>query len=311
MQTSTNRAATPHWLNSRLDECRRSRSEGRELLVGTSPALDQVRRLVAQFSIERDPVLITGETGTGKEAVARALHRAGYTPDGPLVVVSAGSLSGSGLNPERHWREFVTEARGGTLLLDEVSDGSDEVQANLIEIIDACEPEPLRVMATSRRDLLALISEGFFREELWHRLSVLPIEVPPLSKRVEDIGPLADLELRRISQDRGGEPYLLEESGYEALRAQPWPGNVRQIQVTVRRMAILSETRRKLDRYDVDRALQLSRLESKPSVRYERKERDQIVEALNSHGWNVSATARALEMSRGRLRGRMARLGIE
>ena len=311
MQNLTTRPANPHWLNARLRESPRGSGQERELLVGSSPAIDQVRRLVALFAIEPDPVLITGATGAGKEAAARALQRAGYTPDGPFVVVSTGSISGTGLTPERHWREFVAEACGGTLLLDEVSDGSDEVQAKLVEIIDACASERLRVVATSRRDLLVLISEGYFREELWHRLSVLPIEVPSLSKRVEDIGPLADLELQRIWEGRGGDAYVLEESAYEALRAQPWPGNVREVQSTVRRMAILSKARRTLDRYDVDRALQLSRMESKPSVRYERKEREQIVEVLNAHGWNVSATARALGMSRGRLRGRMARLGIE
>ncbi len=309
--TSTGLRATPHWLNARPPGWPPSQERPTGLLVGTSPAVDRVRRLVARFAIERDPVLITGATGTGKATVARSLHEAGYTPEGPFVAVSSHSAAGGQSDPGRHWREFLAEARGGTLLLNEVSECSGEEQATLVEIIDTCAAEPLRVLATSRRDLLALMSEGHFREELWHRLSVLPIEVPPLSKRVEDIAPLADLELERLSVDRGGDPYVLDESGYEVLRAQPWPGNVRELRIAVRRMAILSDDRRTLDRYDVERALQLSRMESKPSVHYEARERDQLVAALNAHGWNVSATARALEMSRGRLRGRMARLGID
>ncbi len=311
MPTTDNHHSNARWLSARLEECRRGRAAVGDSLVGASLAIEQVRRFVQRFALEHDPVLITGATGTGKEAVALALHRAGFTPDGPFVVVAAGSIANDGASPDRHWRELVSEAQGGTLLLKEVSDCPAESQGTLVEMLDACAREPLRIVATTRRDLLALTSEGNFREELWHRLAALPIEVPPLSKRLEDVEELVDLELRRISSDRGGLPYELDPGAYEVLRAQPWTGNVRELEITVRRMAILCEDRRKLDRYDVERALQLSRMESKPSVQYEVREREEIVVALNAHGWNVSATARALDMSRGRLRGRMARLGIE
>jgi two-component system response regulator AtoC len=326
-------------LRARVEHCLRRTDSTRDLLLGTSPQTEAVRRAVARLAGAREPVLITGETGTGKEVVARALHRA--SGRGPFVAVSCCALADGTLESELfgHERGAFTGARerragrfeqahGGSLFLDEIGDAPPRVQAELLRVVETGSfervggSEPIRVdvriLAATHRELPVEVAAGRFREDLWYRLCALRIHVPPLRERAEDIEVLARHELERLSAERGSFPFELADDGYRSLRRHPWRGNVRELLLSVRRMAILAGERRLLDAQDVDEALRIGeaierheRAEPRASrASHEARERERILDVLDRRRWNISAAARELGWSRGMLRGRMERLGI-
>lgn len=299
-------------LRKRVSDCLRRGALTPQTLVGTSPQLERVRALVGRLALEKGPVLISGETGVGKDTVARALHEESPWREDPLIQIplSVGDEPGESL------AEKLERARGGAVLLDEISDASPLQQAELVGLLGQIQSDEqagrtsVWLLATTRRDLTRRVADSRFREDLWYRISGLHIHVPPLRERREDIDALALLELERLSRERPGAPFHLDEGGYERLRKHPWPGNVIELQFALRRMAVLAGERRLLDWYDVEEALRIVEFEARPREEFESQERSKLVGALDAHGWNVSATARALGMGRGRLRGVMARLGL-
>ena len=299
-------------LRKRVGDCLRRGALAPQTLVGTSPQLEHLRALVSRLAAERSPVLISGETGVGKDAVARALHQESPWRDGPLIkiLLSASDEPGAGL------AEKVERARAGAVILDEISDASPLQQAELVRLLGQLQADEqagrpsVWLLATTRQDLTKRVADGRFREDLWYRISGLHIHVPPLRERRQDIDALVSLELERLSRERPGAPFHLDEGGYGRLRKHPWPGNVIELQFALRRMAVLAGERRLLDWYDVEEALRIVEFEDRPREKFETQERSKLVAALDADGWNVSATARALGMSRGRLRGVMARLGL-
>jgi two-component system response regulator AtoC len=315
------------------------------VLTGSSRHLAQVRGVIARVANERGPVLITGETGVGKEVVARAIHLASARAESPFLAINVCALPENLLESELFGHEkgsftgavqrrsgMFERASGGTLLLDEIGDAPARVQAQLLRVVETSSfvrvggSIPLRsdarILAATNRDLPLEISRGRFREDLWFRLAAHRIPLQPLRQRPEDVEMLARAELARLSQERGSIPFELDASGYRRLRAHPWPGNVRELQLAVQRMAILAGERRILDTADVEAALELSlpipdeiaqdAEEGLPASRleYQRAERRRLLAALNEYQWNVSATARQLGLSRAALRRRMHRHGF-
>ncbi len=241
----------------------KSRILPRVTTVGRSPALLEVYKQVARAAPTRVPVLITGETGTGKEQVARALHARSPRPDAPFLPVDCGAIAESLMETELfgHARGAFTgaaglrrglfeEAHGGTLFLDELGDVGPKIQAQLLralqegEIRRVGESNPIkvdvRVVAATNKDLPALVREGKFREDLLYRLDVVHLHLPPLRERKEDI-PLLVEHLASLHARAGLRP-LVTPAAMEALVAYEWPGNVRQLENVIARGLALNGT---------------------------------------------------------------------
>ena len=232
-------------------------------MVGRSEAMQRVFQLVDMVAPTRARVLICGERGTGKELAARAIHARSAEREMPLIKVNCAAIPEALLESELfgHVRGAFTGAtsnrRGrftladrGTIFLDEIGTLGLPVQARLLRVLQEREFEPVgsektqkvdvRVIAATNRDLRAMVSEGTFQEDLYYRLSVIPVELPPLRKRREDILPLVEHFVRKHAQRVGREIERIDEAALDRLRAYEWPGNVRELENTVERAVVLA-----------------------------------------------------------------------
>ncbi len=199
-------------------------------LVGRTPAMQALYRLVARVMNTTMPVLITGESGTGKSLIARAIHDFSDRRRLPFVAVSAHDLEGAeGPNT------VLSRAGGGSLLFDEVSDLDDLAQARIVRMLDNLGDNAPRIMATSRTDLASAMEAGNFREDLFYRLGGVTIGVPPLRERVDDIPLLADHFLAKAERE-GSMLRRLSDGAQSLIRAYSWPGNVRQLENAIKRL---------------------------------------------------------------------------
>ncbi len=238
-----------------------------EPMLGRCPAMQRVRQLVERVAPTDATVLIVGEHGSGKEMVAHEIHRHSPRRNEPYIKVNCAALSEQLIESELFGHEkgaftgAVERREGrfelanrGTLLLDEVSELPLNLQAKLLRVLQEREFERVggtktikvnvRILATSNRDLQQFMERGLFRSDLYYRLNVFPISVPPLRERPEDIEFLAENFLRRFSRKHGVRLPGFGEHAAEALRVYPWPGNVRELQNTIERAVILSEDHR-------------------------------------------------------------------
>jgi two-component system nitrogen regulation response regulator GlnG len=232
-------------------------------LVGRSPALLEIFKTIGRVARSDVPVLITGESGTGKELVARAIHHASARTGNAFVAVNAAAIPRELLESELfgHERGAFTgavesrpgrfrEATGGTLFLDEIGDMPLELQAKLLRVLQSGEVTPLgsrraeqvdvRVLAATHRDPEAEVKAGRFREDLLYRLRVVPIAIPPLRERKEDIPVLAEHFVARYAEELGTGPRFLADDTLRHLVEHPWPGNVRELENAIKRALVLS-----------------------------------------------------------------------
>ena len=203
-------------------------------LVGRTAAMQALYRLVARVMNADLPVLILGESGTGKSLIARAIHDFSDRRTLPFVVAQAADLQGAD-GPST----LLAKAKGGSLVFDEVGDYDDETQGRIVRMLDALPDPAPRIMATTQVDLSALMEAGKFRQDLFYRLGGVTIAVPALRERVEDIPLLADHFLTRAERDGLGTRRFSAEA-LALVRAYAWPGNVRQLENTVRRLVVTS-----------------------------------------------------------------------
>ncbi|THD83064.1 response regulator [Aliigemmobacter aestuarii] len=203
-------------------------------LVGRTPAMQTLYRLVAKVMNTELSVLVTGESGTGKSLIARAIHDFSDRRNMPFVVAQASDLQG--LDGPAN---LLARARGGSLVFDEVADYDDETQGRIVRMLDMPGDNAPRFMATSQIDLARLMENGGFRQDLFYRLGGVTLHVPALRERVDDIPLLADHFLARGERDLGTIRRLSSEAR-ELVRAYPWPGNVRQLENTLRRLMVTS-----------------------------------------------------------------------
>jgi len=203
-------------------------------LVGRTPAMQSLYRLVARVMNTQLSVLVTGESGTGKSLIARAIHDFSDRRSLPFVVASGADLDGMD-GPQ----SLLSRAKGGSLVFDEVSDLTMETQGRIVRMLDALGDRAPRIMATSRTDLLDALDEGRMREDLYYRLAGVTVSVPPLRDRVDDIPLLAEHFLARAERD-GAPVRRLASSAIDIVRAYTWPGNVRQLENVVRRLVVTS-----------------------------------------------------------------------
>jgi two-component system, NtrC family, response regulator HydG len=289
-------------------------------LLGTSPAMRHVVELVGTVAASDSTVLITGESGTGKEVVARAIHAASPRRYNPMVVVNCGALPEGILESElfgheagaftgaraRHKGKFEV-AEGGTVFLDEIGEVSPKVQVELLRVLEekvvtrlggqAPVPVDFRIISATNLDLQAAVKEGRFREDLYWRLNVVHIHIPPLRERPEDVPVLAEEFLAKFVQSMSRRPMRFSPQAHEALAAYPWPGNVRELQNAIERAVVVGHG-------EVVRAEDLPLRVTQASVSgpgpgsLAEAERAHVQSVLDSSGWNITRAARILDVDR-------------
>jgi len=232
-------------------------------IIGEAPAMQEVFRAIGRLSRSHMTVLITGQSGTGKELVAHALHRHSPRAKGPFIAINTAAIPKELLESELfgHERGAFTgaqslragrfeQANGGTLFLDEIGDMPVELQTRLLRVLSDGEfyrvgghtsvKSDVRIIAATHQDLEQRVSDGLFREDLYHRLNVIRIHIPSLSERSEDIKMMADHFLHRAAKELAVNPKVLDADTAKFLTHYPWPGNVRQLENTCRWLTVMS-----------------------------------------------------------------------
>ncbi len=313
---------------------------GFESIVGRSKCLIAVLDLAGRAAQSTSTVLVRGETGTGKELLAKAIHFNSPRKERPFVTINCGAipkdlleselfghLKGSFTGAVAHKTGKVEAANRGTLFLDEIGDMPPELQVKLLRLIQQGEVEKIgatepmkvdvRIIAATHRNLQAMIEDQTFREDLYYRLSVIPLELPPLRERPDDIP-----ELVRIFFERGREKHRrpnlqLPEALMSHFEEYRWPGNVRELENIIERIIVLSDGDlvRSADlpaslRVEPDRKNLLQLKLPPEGISLEAVERELIVTALRKFDWNQSRAAKYLDMSRKTLIYRMEKFGL-
>ena len=247
---------------SRKSQPRKAEAEGEELpLIGRSPAMQDIYRVLARLTQTDLTVMINGESGTGKELVARVLHNFGKRKHGPFVAINMAAIPRELIESELFGHEKgaftgammkatgrFEQAEGGTLFLDEIGDMPMEAQTRLLRVLQEGEytsvggrspiKTNVRIVAATHRDLLQHIQQGLFREDLYYRLNVVPMRLPPLRERLDDIGDLARHFLRAAAKAGLGEKSIAA-AAVDRLKSHDWPGNIRELENFIRRLAAL------------------------------------------------------------------------
>ena len=308
-------------------------------MVGEGPAMELLRRMIEKVAPAPTTVLIRGETGTGKELVAEALHRLSPRAESPLVRINCGAIPeslveaelfgferGAFTGAERAKPGRFELADGGTLFLDEIGELPAQAQVKLLRILEdgavdrvgGTEPRQIdvRLIAATHRDLIQEIAAGRFREDLHFRLKVIEIEVPPLRERPDDVPHLVDCFLERHA-DRLGRPRpSVSPSALGALMAQPWPGNVRELENAVERAIVLADASiLEADDFGLERApsgvaAETSSIKQASRAAAAETERRMIRTALDATDGNVTHAAERLGLSRRGLQLKMKELGL-
>ena len=303
-------------------------------LVGSSPAMQEVFFLVRKVASKKTTVLLLGESGVGKEMVANAIHYDGLKAVGPLIKFNCAALTeslaesqlfghekGSFTGAVFHKGRFEA-ADGGTIFLDEIGELPLGVQAKLLRVLQERAFErvggsapvsvDIRVVAATNRDLADMVAKGLFREDLYYRLNVFPILIPPLRERGDDVITLARYFLARFSEETGRSVDSISPQALKILRAHDWPGNVRELENVMLRAVILAEDRA-IQPHDLPLGLK-SRVpagrEGGLEVRLANIEHEMLTEALRLHRGNISAAAKELGLTRRSMGLRMKRLNL-
>jgi two-component system, NtrC family, response regulator PilR len=316
-------------------------SGGAALLLGDSPQMQELRRLIKKLARTQAPVFISGESGTGKELAARLIHELGPRGSGDFVPVNCGAIPHDLVESEMfgHKKGSFTGAIGdkqglfqaaerGTLFLDEVADLPLSVQVKLLRAIQEKSVRPVgaphevpvdaRIISASHKDLNALVNAGDFRRDLFYRINVIELRMPPLRERPEDVPLLADHVLSRISKNGGSKPKLMVNA-IRALQRHPFPGNVRELENILERAVALSDggpigaddlylTQAEIPPM-VDSSLPASEQPLEDFLG--EVEKQAILKALDETHWNRTAAAKKLGMTLRSLRYRLDKLGID
>ena len=319
----------------------RQKAERHYRLEGTSPAIQKLRETIERVAPTQATVLIAGENGTGKELVARAIHQLSPRSDRPLVEVNCAAIpeelieselfghekgAFTGANERRRGRFDL--ANNGTLFLDEIGDMSLKTQAKILRILQEQRFErvggtvtiqvDVRVIAATNKELAQEIKEGRFREDLYYRLNVIPVQVPPLRERREDIRLLVDEFMRETAVDSGLRQKRITDRAIEIMVRQQWPGNVRELRNLVERLVILVPDE-VIDVQHLSECLPSTPPEApasaldQPTFRQAKMEfeRQYLRKKLAEHRGNISQTAEAIGLERSHLHRKLKSYGVE
>jgi DNA-binding NtrC family response regulator len=300
-------------------------------MIGSSPGMVDIYKTIALVAPTSAAVLIQGETGTGKEMIARMIHNNSPRAQQAFVPVDCasmapslieselfGAMKGAYTGADRDRLGVFEAAAGGTVFLDEIGDIEHNFQLKLLRFLQEKEIRPLgasrgrkvdvRVIAATNRDLQKMVDEGKFREDLWYRLNVVRIVLPPLCERAGDVPLLAHYFLIKYNE-RYGQKARLTESGDTALESYSWPGNVRQLQHIMERLTILAPQGR-IDQTAVREAIDLSETREFGGESLADTEADQIRRVLAATGGNKSRAAKILGIERKTLYRKLERMGL-
>jgi transcriptional regulator with GAF, ATPase, and Fis domain len=304
-------------------------------MIGKGAAMRAIFDKVAKTAPSSGRVLITGENGTGKELVARAIHEHSKRSDGPFVKLNCAAIPSELIESELFGHEKgaftgATQQRrgkfeladGGTLFLDEVGDMNPSAQAKVLRVLQENELErvggaetikvDVRVVAATNKDLQAEIAAGRFREDLFYRLNVVPIHLPPLRQRREDIPLLIEHFAAKLSAEHGRPPRRFTPEAVQRLSQYSWPGNVRELKNLVERILIMTEGET-VSLAVVEETLPQGQDDEPPSeikAARDKAERDTILAMLKQCQWNVTEASRRLGMDRGYLHRKIRRYGL-
>lgn len=301
-------------------------------MIGFTAEMVEIYKTISRAAPSDAPVLIQGESGTGKEVVARLIHQNSKRAHGPFVAVDCGSIAptlmeselfgsvrGAFTGAERDRAGLFESADGGTVFLDEIGEVDSSFQLKLLRFLQEKEVRPLgaaktrkldvRVVAATNRNLQAMVDEKEFRQDLWFRLNVVPIRLPALRERRDDIPHLAAYFLKRFNE-RYGRKVQLAPSGLRVLLEHDWPGNVRQLQHVLERLVILSPSET-LDGSAVGTALAVSEPKERPVQSLADAEEEQIRKVLAATGGNKTRAAQILSIERKTLYRKLERMKID
>ena len=310
-----------------------------EHIIGHSAKMREVFDAARRVASTRATVLLGGESGTGKGLLARAIHRHSPRRDAPFTKISCSTIPENLMESElfgyekgaftgatqSHQGKFE-QANGGTVFLDEIGDVPPAVQVKLLRVLQEREFERLggsktihvdvRIIAATNQDLRAALEQGTFREDLYYRLNVVPISLPPLRERKEDIPYLLDHILAKFAGGTGNRVQIISQGAAEKLMAYHWPGNVRELENIIERSMVLARSET-IEANDIrlDHATASSQSEAAAflpeGLTLEQYEQELIREALRRAGDNKSQAARLLGMTRNALRYRLSQMGVE
>jgi two-component system nitrogen regulation response regulator NtrX len=314
---------------------------GKQEMVWQSAVMQGVMAKLQRVAASETRVCIYGETGTGKELVARTLHQQSGRKSGPFVTLNCAAVPSELIESElfghekgaftgaasRHAGKFE-QAQGGTLFLDEIGDMPVAMQAKLLRVLEQREIErvggdraiqvDVRVIVATHRNLESLVKQGAFRQDLYHRVVVFPLTLPPLRERIDDVRLLADHFVEAISRQNDWKPLTITQAAYAELQRYSWPGNIRELRNVVERLLLLADSeidvgtvRQGLGMDGVGAAVPASTGTGKLSDRLDSYERDVIVAELKAHEFNMTETARALGLERSHLYKKCQHLGID
>lgn len=306
-------------------------------LSSSSPALIRILDILPVYATSQSTILISGETGTGKEVLARAIHAASAHSGGPFIAINCGALPDSLLESElfgfrkgaftgadRDKPGRFAAAQDGTLFLDELGEISVAMQVKLLRVLQEREYEPLganhpkktnaRIIAASNRDLKELVKTGAFRQDLYYRVNVLSLEMPPLRHRPEDIPQLTEYFVAKFNRLMNKRIRGFSATAYALLYAYPWPGNIRELENVVERAVVICPSEIVEPRHlpaELSGSHGKAPLQSE-TIRQTRQdvERQAILQTLESHDWNRSTTARELGINKATLYRKIAALGL-
>jgi DNA-binding NtrC family response regulator len=301
-------------------------------MVGHSAAIRQVFKVIDKISDIRCHVMIEGESGTGKELVARAIHNAGSFADTPFVVIDCGALSETLLESELFGHEkgaftgasskktgLLVQADGGTLFLDEIGNISDAMQTKLLRVIQEQQVMPVgsvktididvRFVVATNRDLKKMVTAGEFREDLYHRLNVVNIQIPPLRERKEDIPDLVQHLVAQFSAKYQRDVEGFDSASLKRMQQYSWPGNIRELSNVVERCVALADgPTLELDEIWQEQPSPQALTEDRPSL--EALERRYILEVLEQQQGNREQTARILGINKSTLWRKLKQYGV-
>lgn len=300
-------------------------------MIGSSPKMIAIYKVVSRVAPTDATILIEGETGTGKELIARMIHRNSTRAEHPFVPVDCasiapalleselfGALKGAYTGADRDRPGVFEAANLGTVFLDEIGDIELNFQLKLLRFLQEREVRPLgsararkvdvRVIAATNRDLQKMVEEGKFREDLWFRLNVVRVTLPPLCERRGDLPLLAHFFLKKYNE-RYKQQARITEAGLRAMEQYTWPGNVRQLQHLMERLTILAPNGR-IDEHAVDMAIEASEPREQAGETLAETEMDQIRRVLAATGGNKSRAAKILGIERKTLYRKLERMGL-
>ena len=327
------RALKLHALERENRELRQQTASAFEGMLGTSPRMQEVFASIRKVATVDAPVLVLGESGTGKELAAHAIHRLGGRAAGPFVPINCGAIpealleselfghekgSFTGAHAQRRGR--IESANGGTLFLDEIGELEAPLQVKLLRFLQDHKVErvggrtaisvDVRVITATNADLQQLMAEGRFREDLYYRIGVVTLTLPPLRDREDDVVQIAETLARRYASEAGRKLTGFSKDALQALRAHAWPGNVRELENRVRRAAVMAEGSRIAA---ADLELVAGATAARQGLRELRAglEKETIKAALKRNRGNISQTASELGISRPTLYGLLTKFNIE